>query len=80
MSTERLDSYVSRFAGDSGNGRPLVGDRFTGQAAAFGNDLATFPNYPAQIRAPCTVSRRSRTTSPAVTSSPPVMLRTCSWR
>ncbi len=52
MNTERIDRVVVRFAGDSGDGMQLVGDRFTGQAAAFGNDLATFPNFPAEIRAP----------------------------
>jgi len=46
------DQVVIRFAGDSGDGMQLTGDRFTAEAAAFGNDLATFPNYPAEIRAP----------------------------
>jgi 2-oxoglutarate ferredoxin oxidoreductase subunit alpha len=43
---------VIRFAGDSGDGMQLVGDRITDVSAVFGNDLATFPNYPAEIRAP----------------------------
>jgi 2-oxoglutarate ferredoxin oxidoreductase subunit alpha len=43
---------VIRFAGDSGDGMQLTGDRFTSEAAAFGNDLATLPNFPAEIRAP----------------------------
>jgi 2-oxoglutarate ferredoxin oxidoreductase subunit alpha len=43
---------VIRFAGDSGDGMQLTGDRFTAEAAAFGNDLATFPSFPAEIRAP----------------------------
>lgn len=47
-----LDRVVVRFAGDSGDGMQLVGDRFTDLSAAFGNDLATLPNYPAEIRAP----------------------------
>ncbi len=47
-----LDRVVIRFAGDSGDGMQLVGDRFTELSAAFGNDLATLPNYPAEIRAP----------------------------
>ncbi len=47
-----LDRVVLRFAGNSGDGMQLVGDRFTELSAAFGNDLATFPNYPAEIRAP----------------------------
>jgi 2-oxoglutarate ferredoxin oxidoreductase subunit alpha len=48
----RLDRVVIRFAGDSGDGMQLTGDRFTSETAAFGNDLATLPNYPAEIRAP----------------------------
>ncbi|WP_248005323.1 2-oxoacid:acceptor oxidoreductase subunit alpha [Nocardia farcinica] len=47
-----LDKVVIRFAGDSGDGMQLTGDRFTHEAAAFGNDLATQPNFPAEIRAP----------------------------
>ena len=43
---------VIRFAGDSGDGMQLTGDRFTSATAAFGNDLATLPNFPAEIRAP----------------------------
>jgi 2-oxoglutarate ferredoxin oxidoreductase subunit alpha len=49
---EVLDRVVIRFAGDSGDGMQLVGDRFTDVSAVFGNDLATLPNYPAEIRAP----------------------------
>ncbi len=49
---ETLERVVIRFAGDSGDGMQLVGDRFTDVSAAFGNDLATLPNYPAEIRAP----------------------------
>ena len=49
---ERVDHVVIRFAGDSGDGMQLTGDRFTAQSAAQGNDLATLPNYPAEIRAP----------------------------
>src|ERR1700740_954070 len=49
---QRLEQVVIRFAGDSGDGRQLTGDRFTSEAALFGNDLATQPNYPAEIRAP----------------------------
>ena len=49
---QRLEKVVIRFAGDSGDGMQLTGDRFTSEAALFGNDLATQPNYPAEIRAP----------------------------
>lgn len=47
-----LDRVVIRFAGDSGDGMQLTGDRFTSETAAFGNDLSTLPNFPAEIRAP----------------------------
>jgi 2-oxoglutarate ferredoxin oxidoreductase subunit alpha len=47
-----LSRVVIRFAGDSGDGMQLTGDRFTAETAAFGNDLATLPNFPAEIRAP----------------------------
>ncbi len=47
-----LDRVVIRFAGDSGDGMQLTGDRFTSATAAFGNDLSTLPNFPAEIRAP----------------------------
>ena len=49
---EQLDSVVIRFAGDSGDGMQLTGDRFTAETAGLGNDLATLPNFPAEIRAP----------------------------
>jgi 2-oxoglutarate ferredoxin oxidoreductase subunit alpha len=49
---KKLDEVVIRFAGDSGDGMQLAGDRFTSVSAIFGNDLATFPNFPAEIRAP----------------------------
>ncbi|MGZ5413927.1 MAG: 2-oxoacid:acceptor oxidoreductase subunit alpha [Aeromicrobium sp.] len=50
--TEELVRVVIRFAGDSGDGMQLTGDRFTEETAAFGNDLSTLPNFPAEIRAP----------------------------
>lgn len=50
--TEPLSHVVVRFAGDSGDGMQLTGDRFTSVSALFGNDLSTFPDYPAEIRAP----------------------------
>lgn len=49
---KQLDRVIIRFAGDSGDGMQLTGDRFTQESANFGNDLATFPNFPAEIRAP----------------------------
>ena len=51
-SVETLESVVIRFAGDSGDGMQLTGTQFTNSAALFGNDLATFPDFPAEIRAP----------------------------
>ncbi len=47
-----LDRVIIRFAGDSGDGMQLTGDRFTSASALFGNDLVTLPEYPAEIRAP----------------------------
>jgi 2-oxoglutarate ferredoxin oxidoreductase subunit alpha len=49
---QELDRVVIRFAGDSGDGMQLTGDRFTTSSALFGNDLSTLPDYPAEIRAP----------------------------
>src|ERR1700683_402962 len=49
---QQLDRVIIRFAGDSGDGMQLAGDRFTQETAAFGNDLLTLPNFPAEIRAP----------------------------
>ena len=49
---EQLDRVIIRFAGDSGDGMQLTGDRFTSETAVLGNDLATFPDFPAEIRAP----------------------------
>ena len=48
----QLDRVIIRFAGDSGDGMQLTGDRFTSSTAAFGNDLSTLPDFPAEIRAP----------------------------
>jgi 2-oxoglutarate/2-oxoacid ferredoxin oxidoreductase subunit alpha len=47
-----LDRVVIRFAGDSGDGMQLTGDRFTSATALFGNDISTMPDFPAEIRAP----------------------------
>lgn len=47
-----LDRVVIRFAGDSGDGMQLTGDRFTADSANLGNDFSTLPNFPAEIRAP----------------------------
>jgi 2-oxoglutarate ferredoxin oxidoreductase subunit alpha len=49
---EPIDQIVIRFAGDSGDGMQVTGDRFTNESAIFGNDLSTLPNFPAEIRAP----------------------------
>ncbi len=49
---EQLDRVIIRFAGDSGDGMQLTGGRFTSETAIFGNDISTFPDFPAEIRAP----------------------------
>lgn len=48
----KIDTAVIRFVGDSGDGMQLTGTQFSDTAALFGNDVATFPNYPSEIRAP----------------------------
>ena len=49
---EKLDSVVIRFSGDSGDGMQLTGTLFSSLSAILGNEIATFPDYPAEIRAP----------------------------
>ena len=49
---EQLEQVTIRFAGDSGDGMQLTGDRFTSETALLGNDLSTLPDFPAEIRAP----------------------------
>ncbi len=49
---EVLEAVIIRFVGDSGDGMQLTGTQFSDTSAMFGNDVATFPNYPAEIRAP----------------------------
>jgi hypothetical protein len=49
---QQLDHAIIRFAGDSGDGMQLGGDRFTQETAIFGNDLSTLPNFPAESQAP----------------------------
>src|SRR5256886_17101200 len=51
-SRKALDRAVIRFAGDSGDGMQLTGEQFTTESAWAGNDIATLPNFPAEIRAP----------------------------
>ncbi len=77
---QELDRVTIRFAGDSGDGMQLTGTQFTRTAAVFGNDISTFPDYPAEIRAPAgslPVCRGSRSASPRRTSTPRVTRRTC---
>src|SRR6187455_1388933 len=50
--TDVLDNVTIKFAGDSGDGMQLTGSQFTNNTALFGNDLGTFPDFPAEIRAP----------------------------
>ena len=49
---QELDSVVIRFSGDSGDGMQLTGTQFSNTSALMGNDIATFPDFPAEIRAP----------------------------
>ena len=52
MDIETRTSVVIRFSGDSGDGMQLTGEQFTNTSAVFGNDVSTFPDIPAEIRAP----------------------------
>src|SRR5210317_977202 len=52
IKSEVLEAVIIRFVGDSGDGMQLTGTQFSDTSAMFGNDIATFPNYPAEIRAP----------------------------
>ena len=52
MARRNVPSATIRFAGDSGDGMQITGDQFTRTSALLGNDVATFPDYPAEIRAP----------------------------
>ena len=52
LQPEVVEAVVIRFVGDSGDGMQLTGTQFTDTSAMFGNDIATFPNYPSEIRAP----------------------------
>ena len=68
---EEKERVVVRFAGDSGDGMQLAGNRFAAATALIGNDLVTLPDFPAEIRAPAgtwPASRPSRSTSPRATS------------
>ena len=58
---EKIDQAVIRFAGDSGDGMQITGSQFTNTVALYGNDIATFPDFPAEIRAPAgTLAGRER--------------------
>ncbi|MEG1685178.1 MAG: 2-oxoacid:acceptor oxidoreductase subunit alpha, partial [Bacteroides sp.] len=52
MMIKELDRVVVRFSGDSGDGMQLAGNIFSNLSAVLGNDISTFPDYPAEIRAP----------------------------
>ncbi len=52
VETKELGAVAIRFCGDSGDGMQLTGGQFTTASAIFGNDIATFPDFPAEIRAP----------------------------
>ena len=84
LSRKRSTDVVIRFAGDSGDGMQLTGDRFTDVSAAFGNDLATLPDFPAEIRAPAgTIAGVSSLPGPHLRPRDPharATLPTCSSR
>jgi 2-oxoglutarate ferredoxin oxidoreductase subunit alpha len=79
-----LDSVVIRFAGDSGDGMQLTGTQFTQSTALMGNDLATFPDFPAEIRAPAGttfgVSAFQINFASFDIQTPWATIRTCWWR
>lgn len=78
-----LQDVVIRFSGDSGDGMQLTGTLFSDTSALLGNGISTFPDYPAEIRAPQgTVAgvSDSRFTSAATGSSTPATTATCWWR
>ncbi|HMT29017.1 MAG TPA: 2-oxoacid:acceptor oxidoreductase family protein, partial [Bacteroidia bacterium] len=52
QTSDTLERVIIKFAGDSGDGMQLTGTQFTNTAALFGNDISTFPDFPAEIRAP----------------------------
>ncbi len=78
-----LQDVVIRFSGDSGDGMQLTGHAFSDTSALLGNGISTFPDYPAEIRAPQGVPWRayldSRFTSAATGSSTPATTATCWW-
>ena len=68
-SIKEKERVVVRFAGDSGDGMQLAGSRFTDATALIGNDLATLPDFPAEIRAPAGFFEGGRLTALASSSS-----------
>ena len=81
---EAPEAVVVRFAGDSGDGMQLTGGQFTLSTALAGNDLATFPDFPAEIRAPqgtlFGVSALPDQFRLGRRSTPPATRPTCWWR
>ena len=77
---ERVHDVVICFAGDSGDGMQLTGGRFTSETAALGNDLSTFPDFPAEPAGSLPGVSGSRSTSPTTTSSRRATGRTSSSR
>ena len=77
-----LQDVVIRFSGDSGDGMQLTGTLFSDTSALLGNGISTFPDYPAEIRAPqgTVAYLDSRFTSAATGSSTPATTATCWWR
>jgi 2-oxoglutarate ferredoxin oxidoreductase subunit alpha len=69
-SARRLETATVRLAGDSGDGMQLVGGQLTNTSALAGNDVATLPDFPAEIRAPKGTLAAARNYSTALTPSP----------
>lgn len=77
-----LQDVVIRFSGDSGDGMQLTGTLFSDTSALLGNGISTFPDYPAEIRAPqepSRASRDSRSISATAANSIPATTAMCWW-
>ena len=75
LEVKELDQVVVRFSGDSGDGMQLAGNIFSTVSATVGNDICTFPDYPADIRAPV-----SRYTSVPSVCTHRAISAMCWWR
>ena len=77
---EKIDQAVIRFAGDSGDGMQITGSQFTNTVALYGNDIATFPDFPPRFgrrQARCLASAATSFTLLQAMSSPPAIRSMC---